>query len=288
MEFPGKKITEALQKSLKKEVLKLNKKKPIKLVVFLVQDSPDQASFVKIKGKIAKKIGIEYEVIRYKAIPSFEEFMHQIKSKSMDPTVTGIIIQQPLPAQLLTASIYDYIPLKKEIEGHKYKTPFLPPIGLAILTTLKYFYSHKKIDKNLFFDVAKDKGFIKKTLRNKKIVIVGRGTTGGQPIGKTLSETKINYISINSETPEPETYLKEADIVITAAGCKVINCSMLKPGVALINVGLRKENGRLKGDYDEKEIKHISSFYTPTPGGVGPIDVIYLYKNLIEAAKLQR
>jgi len=53
-------------------------------------------------------------------------------------------------------------------------------------------------------------------------------------------------------------------------------------------VGLRKEQGKLKGDYEEKEIKEIASYYTPTPGGIGPIDVIYLYKNLVDAAKLQK
>lgn len=288
MEFPGKKITELMQKSLKKEIAKIKKNKPLKLVVFLIQNSPDQVSFVKIKGKVAKKLGIKYEVIRFSTLPSFEEFMHQLKKKSLNPEVTGIIIQQPLPAQLSTTSIYDYIPNLKEIEAHKYKTPFLPPIGLAVLTSLKYFYLNRKMDHNLFIDLAKDHNFIKKTLRNKKIVIIGRGVTGGKPIGKTLSIAKINYISINSKTPEPETYCREADIIITAVGKKVINASMLKPGVILINAGLRKEAGRLKGDYDEKEIKNIASFYTKTPGGIGPIDVIYLYKNLIDAAKLQR
>ena len=63
---------------------------------------------------------------------------------------------------------------------------------------------------------------------------------------------------------------------------------MLKPGVILINAGLRKENGKLRGDYEEKEIKNIASYYTPTPGGVGPIDVTYLYRNLVDAAKLQK
>jgi len=63
---------------------------------------------------------------------------------------------------------------------------------------------------------------------------------------------------------------------------------MLKEGVILINVGLRKEHGRLKGDYEEAEVKNIASYYTPTPGGAGPIDVVYLYKNLIDSAKLQK
>lgn len=63
---------------------------------------------------------------------------------------------------------------------------------------------------------------------------------------------------------------------------------MLKPGVVLINIGLRREGGKLKGDYDEKEVRDLAGFYTPTPGGIGPIDILYLYKNLIEAAKMQK
>ena len=119
------------------------------------------------------------------------------------------------------------------------------------------------------------------------MVLIGRGITGGTPIGKTLTVARINYINVNSITPDPHSYYKEADVIISAVGKKIINPDMLKPNVALINVGLRKENGNLKGDYEEKEIKKIASFYTKTPGGVGPIDVLYLYKNLIDAAKLQ-
>ena len=75
---------------------------------------------------------------------------------------------------------------------------------------------------------------------------------------------------------------------MTAVGKKILTPDVLKPEVILINVGLRRENNKLKGDYDEKEIKEIASFYSSTPGGIGPVDVLYLYKNLIEAAKLQR
>ncbi len=69
---------------------------------------------------------------------------------------------------------------------------------------------------------------------------------------------------------------------------KLIAPENLKKGVILINVGLRREKGKLKGDYDENEIKDIASFYTTTPKGLGPIDVLYLYKNLVEAAQMQR
>lgn len=289
MQFPGKKIAEKLEEYLKKEVRSLKKRKKIlKLTAFLVGKSADQLSFVKIKAKTAKKIGCAFEFVHLKTTPSFEQFMHTVKEKSVDPKTTGIIIQQPLPAQLSTDSLYEYIPTFKEIEGHKNKTCYLSPIGLAVLTVLKYVFGNSKIDQNLFVDLKKDVNFFRKTFRSKKIVLIGRGPTGGEPIGRTLSVVKINYLNINSQTPDPASYLKEADIVISAVGKKVISKGVLKQGVILINVGLRKESGKLKGDYDESEIKDIAAFYTPTPGGVGPIDVAYLFKNLIDSVKLQR
>ncbi len=288
MEIDGKKIADFIGSLLKKELKKRQKKRPPKLTAFLIGDSADQRSYVAIKSKVANKLGIKFELVHIKSTPSFESFAHRIKEASLNPETSAIIIQQPLPAQLSTDSLFEYISDAKEIEGHKRKTPFTPPIGLAVLTALKYIYGTQTIDNHLIVNLSKDKKLFKKVFRNKKIVLIGRGVTGGKPIGKTLSDAKINYIGINSKTPEPATYLKEADIIITAVGEKVIKPEMLKPGVVLINVGLRRENGKLKGDYDENEIKHIAGYYTPTPGGVGPIDVVYLYKNLIEAYKLQR
>ncbi len=288
MEISGKQITQRMKKELLKEVLKSKKrKKLLKLAAFMVGEASEQISYVKMKAKIAKDLKIGFQLIKLPETPSFEKFMHEIKKFSTAETVHGITIQQPLPAQLSTDSFFNYIPLEKEIEGHKYKSPFFPPIGLAVLTILKNIYSKSDSAKDVFINPKKDRLFFKKIFHNKKVVLVGRGATAGAPIGKTLTEFKINYIGINSQTPEPESYFKEADVIISCVGKKTIFPEMLKPQVVLINVGLRKEGSRLKGDYDEKEIKNIASFYTPTPGGIGPIEVLYLYKNLIEAAKLQ-
>ncbi|MBI5127071.1 bifunctional 5,10-methylenetetrahydrofolate dehydrogenase/5,10-methenyltetrahydrofolate cyclohydrolase [Candidatus Roizmanbacteria bacterium] len=288
MKIDGKKIALFIEKQVKKEVKQLKKKTKTLLSCFLVGTSADQISFVKIKSKTAKRLGIEYKLIHLKSLPNFIVLANKIKDEVNSPKVNGIIIQQPLPAQLSTDSIYDYIPVQKEIEGHRKKAVFYPPIGLAVLTVIKYIFSGKKIDKRLFVNLSKDRAFFKKILKNKKIVLLGKGVTGGKPIGHVLQEVKINYINVNSQTINPEEYLKTADIIITAVGKKIIEPSMLKPGVILINVGLRKEGGKLKGDYDENEVKDIASYYTPTPGGVGPIDVIYLFKNLVDAAKLQK
>lgn len=289
MKINGKKIANYLLSLIKKKIAALKKKKTLQLSVFLVGKNPDQLSFVQIKAQTAKKLGVDFRLIHLKKIPSFETFVNLIKNESNDKKTTGIIIQQPLPAQLSTESIYDYIANNKEIEGHKKKSPFIPPIGLAVLTLTKHIYGGQKLNQNLLITPQDiNSRFFKKIFKNKKIVLIGRGLTGGLPIGKTLTQAGINYININSQTPSPENYYQEADIIITAVGKKILTPAVLKKGVVLINVGLHRENGKLKGDYDEKEIKDIASFYTPTPGGVGPIDVAYLFNNLVEAAKLQR
>ncbi|PIY72051.1 hypothetical protein COY87_02995 [Candidatus Roizmanbacteria bacterium CG_4_10_14_0_8_um_filter_33_9] len=285
----GKHIAEVLEKGLKKEFKELKKKKKsIKLVVFLIGNSPEQLSFVSIKKKLAKRLGVDFEFIHLKTTPPFIAFVRMIKKKSFDPKTTGIIIQQPLPSQLNTDSVYDFIALEKEIEGHRKKTSFFPPLGLAVITIFKYIYIHPKIDSHLLINIHKDLNAIKKVTKHKKVVIIGRGITGGKPIGKTLAESKINFVGINSQTPHPEDYCKEADIIITAVGKKVLNPLMVKQGVILINVGMRKEKTKMLGDFDEKEMKSIASYYTPTPGGLGPLDVLYLFKNLLDAAKMQK
>ena len=286
MFIDGKKIANNLLAILKKE--RKTVKKRVGLSVFLIGNAADQLSFVKIKSEMAKALKIDFKLIHLTKTPNFIDFANLLKKEVANKDVTGIIIQQPLPAQLSTDSIYDYIPLLKEIEGHRKKTEFIFPLGLAVMTIIKYIYDGKRKQDIIFVDLKRDRILFKNILKSKKVVIVGRGITGGKPIGNTLGNLNVNYISINSTTADPESYFKTADLIITATGKKVIEPEMLKPGVVLINTGVRKENGKLKGDYEEKDIKDIASFYTPTPGGSGPIDVVYLYKNLIDAAKMQK
>lgn len=288
MKIPGAEIAREIETLLAKEVSALKKKGIVPhLTTILVGESSAQESFVRIKKQVATRLGIKFDFIHLKRTPTFEKFANLLKDTSQDPKVTGIIVQQPLPSDLGTDTIYKYIPREKEIEHHRNKSPFAPPLGLAVLTALKFVFHDGKISHKLLVDLKQDVSFFKPLLRNKKIVLVGRGITGGQPIGKALSMFKINYLNTSSQTFDSDQYYKEADIIISAVGKKVISPANTKHGAILITAGVRREQGKLRGDYDEKEIDSVASYYTPTPGGVGPLDVLYLYKNLIDAAKLQ-
>lgn len=288
MKIPAKSIAAKIEASLKKDIheLKHHGVSPY-LVDFLIGNSQELIAICDLKKKQAQKLGIKYECIHKTNIPIFEKFAQLLKEQAARSEVTGITIQQPLPPQLQTDSIYKYIPVNKEIEGHVNKSPFLPPIGMAVLSVLKYIYSEN--DKNKFDTVVIDSDGpnLRKILKHKRIVLVGRGITGGQPIGKTLSQLKINYLSLNSGTHEPEQYYCEADILITAVGKNIITRQCLKPGVAILNFGLHTEGGIVLGDYKEEEVSHLASYYTSPATILTTLEILYLYKNLIDSAKKQ-
>ena len=263
---------------------------PPRLVIFSVKPGSATQAFMRNKRKAAQEIGAEFELILYKRPPRFENFMKHISKVSHRSDVHGVIIQEPLPATLTTATLVDYIPLGKEIEGFRNKSPFFHPIGLATLTAIKQTFgvagSHNIDD--ILFDMDKDMLFLKNVLRRKKVVLIGRGKTGGAPIGKLLQQARISHINLNSKTiTTAESFISQADIVISAVGKKVLEPHMLKPGAAVYSVGMHRENGVWKGDYDDDEIKDTVLAYIPTPGGIGPLNVAYLMYNLVKAWKIQ-
>jgi methylenetetrahydrofolate dehydrogenase (NADP+)/methenyltetrahydrofolate cyclohydrolase len=288
MIVPCSEIKEFIQQDLKQKV-KILAEEGIypRLVTLHVGESEEQESYVRIKEKLADELGVTFEYIHIPKPPPLFKFMQTLKEHCNSPNVTGIVIQQPLPSRLQSDTIYNFIPLPKEIEGHRAKSPHIPPLGQAILTALKYIYVKQEISENLYPNLAEDPAQFKALFKTKKIVLMGNGLTGGKPIGDTLTNFKINYININSKTPNPNEYIEQADIIITAVGKDVLDPSLLKKDVVLLNIGLHKDGKSLAGDYDEKAIADIASWYTQTPGGLGPIDVLYLYKNLIEAARMK-
>ncbi len=270
------------------EELKTHVSTKITLVAYLLGESPEQLSFVAIKRRLAQRLGIEFDFNHYPVIPSFSSFIQDLQIKMADSENTGVIIQLPLPAGYDNQKIFEVVPSVKDIEGHTADSPFQFPLSLAVLTGIKYIFAYarhnKELDNGILVHFDKDKQFFREVLQDKNIVIVGRGATGGKPIAECFDKIGVTYSVIHSQTLDSNELIKKADIIITATGKKIVEPKMLKKGVILLNVGLRKEDGKLKGDYDEEEIKDIASYYTQTPGGLGPLDVLYLYKNLIEAA----
>ncbi len=198
-----------------------------------------------------------------------------------DNNVHGIIVQRPLPPQIDKEKISLAIIPEKDIDGFHKNSKFEMPLATAVLKILEKIQASTP-----GVDAQKPQGFIG-WLNTKEIVIIGTGETGGGPIIKKLKELGIKPLIIDSKTPNPELITKTADIIISCIGKpNVVRPEMIKRGVILISVGLYKgEDGKLHGDYEEKEIKNIAGFYTPTPGGVGPVNIACLLENLVKATK---
>jgi len=221
---------------------------------------------------------------------SQDELVGILEEKSVDPSVTGIIIQQPFPPHFNPQELFQAIPFEKEIEGHKPGSTFLMPIALSVLTAIKWLANEKLEQKytplqSALVNLAVDAPLINQFLRGKNIVILGRGPTGGAPVAKAFDKLGVSYTQIHSQTENPDSITLHADIIISAVGKKILNKENLKPGVVLLNLGLHHDGEKLMGDYAEDEVESVASYHTQTPGGLGPIDVLYLYANLIEAAK---
>lgn len=278
----GREIAQKIFSDLKKRVGKLKKKNitPHLHIITLTTDSASRA-YVSQKKKNGEEIGIKITVENLNPDTKTKELLAKIEKLNNDPSVHGIIIQRPFSPQIDEKKVAEAINPKKDVDGFHPQSKFSPPIAQAVLKILKEVYASTP-----GVDVQKPQGF-SNWLKSKKIAVIGRGVTAGKPIIKTFEKMRITPEVITSRTENRKKILSNSDIVICAVGkSNILRADELKNGVILIGVGMFKgEDGRFRSDYDEEEIQNVASFYTPTPGGVGPINVAMLLSNLIKSAE---
>ncbi len=125
----------------------------------------------------------------------------------------------------------------------------------------------------------------KEFLKNKKVVLLGKGKTAGGPIRDLLLGKDINFTLIDSKTEDPDLLIKEADVIISATGKKnIITGEKIKKGSFVIGVGVGKDSGEIYGDIEEKSVSEIAKLYCPTIGGIGPLTIVCLLRNVIQSA----
>lgn len=277
MKIDGKEIAQKILEDLKKQVEKLKKKNIIPhLAIILVGQDPASVAYVIQKKIKAEKIGATTTIYSLESRIQNSELIVLIEKLNSDKNIHGIIVQQPLPEGINVQKITQAVDPKKDVDGFHSNTQFEMPIAMAVLKILKEIH-------------ASTPGVEPRTidwLKNKNIVVMGKGETGGKPIINALQRMGISPTIIDSKTENPQNLTKKADIIISAVGkSNVITPEMLEQDIILISIGLHKENGKIIGDYNEEKIKDIAVFYTPSPGGVGPVNVAMLLKNLVKASE---
>lgn len=232
-------------------------------------DDPVTEKFVQAKIKIAESLEVACEHIRCtpKGTADALDILHALYKEPFD----GIVLQLPLPETVDKTILLSSIPTEKDIDllneatlalFRKNETKFVPPVASAILAILN--------------------ACVDQPLSTKKIAIIGKGLLVGKPVMELFDKEKIPYDAFDLSNKEEVTReaLSRADIVITGIGnAGYIKKEMIKDGVVLIDAGTSEQHGMISGDIDEACYEK-ASFYTPVPGGVGPVTIAELYKNL--------
>lgn len=279
MRIDGREIAREILDTLTIDVAKLKAKgiTPT-LAVILVGDDPSSLSFIKQKKKAGETIGADVIFSHQPLGFSNQQLRDLIDEYNTDPKVHGIIIQRPVPG--IDSTILTMVTPTKDVDGFVVGTKFEVPVALAVVKILE------EIHKTGFWIKSGMTDFTE-WLKTKNIVAVGRGETAGGPIAAYLGKLHCATTTIHSQTPHPEELLKHADIVISCSGKRgILTRDTIKPNTILVGVGVgRDDEQKLQGDYNEEEIQNIASYYTPTPGGVGPVNVACLMENVVKAAQ---
>lgn len=272
MKIDGKQIAAEVLEDLKVRVEKLNEKNIIpNLYIILLSDDASSESYVKQKQIKGEQIGVKITVEKGNINTTTEELIKKIETLNKDKSVHGVIVQRPMPKTLNEEKIKTAVNPLKDVDGFNQNSNFKVPVSLAVL----------KILENVHSDNFKD------WLEKQRISVLGKGLTAGGPIIETLQSLGIKPNIITSSTSNKQELLKESDIVISAVGKEnIVSSKDLKKDSILIGVGMHKgDDGKFHGDFNEEDIQSIVSYYSPTPGGVGPVNVSMLLSNLVEATE---
>jgi len=264
MKIDGKVLADKILNDLSLEVVKLKEKGVTPtLAVIQIGDDHGSTAYIRQKQKSAEQIGVTLILSHQSSVISHQKLQSIIETYNADPAVHGIIVQRPLPKTLHASNILP----SKDVDGFLTHSPYPVPVAEAVLTIFKQMQ-------------LTGPGPV------RKIVVIGRGETAGKPIAEALIKRGYDISVVHSQTPNPDEIIKTADIVISCVGRPhVVRRHNIKKETILISVGLSRDSeGKLHGDYEEDEIEDIASFYTPTPGGVGPVNVACLMANLVKAA----
>lgn len=269
----GKALATKVKAELTERVAKLPNRPG--LATILVGDDPASHSYVAGKHLDCAEVGIASIQVVLPATANQAEIIAEVKKLNADPACTGMIVQLPLPSGVDAGAVLSAIDPAKDADG-------LHPVNLGNLVLgvtaplpctprgIVYLLNHYGVP-----------------IAGKEIVVIGRGTTVGRPIGLLLTRKSENatVVLCHTGTPDISKYTKSADIIISAAGSPgMVTADWVKPDAVLVDVGITRSDSKLVGDISNDAIAK-SSWHAPVPGGVGPMTRAMLLMNVVEAAE---
>ena len=272
----GKKIAAELREKLKKEVsdLKSQTNKAPGLTVILIGDMAPSQIYVRMKEKAANEVGLKSEVIRYPDSIEEKTVLNKIDELNNDDSVSGILVQLPLPKHIDKQKVIETILPSKDVDGFH-------PMNVGNLssgyessvpcTPLGCYLLIKKIEPNL---------------NGKKAVVVGRSNLNGKPMTQLLLKENCTVTITHSKTKDLKSECLKGDIIVAAVGIpELVKGDWIKKDAIVIDVGINKTDKGIVGDVAFEEVSKNAKALTPVPGGVGPMTIACLLKNTIECFK---
>ena len=245
------------------------------LAVILVGEDPASAVYVRNKVKACGDTGVHSVFEKYEATLTERALLDRIAVLNADPTIHGILVQMPLPKHINPHKVIEAIAVSKDVDGYATLSAGELMTGQSGFRPCTP-YGCMKLIESTGFD-----------LRGKHAVVIGRSNTVGKPMALLLLQANATVTVCHSATRDIGYHTRQADVVVAAVGKRnVLTADMVKPGAIVIDVGMnRNDEGKLCGDVDFAGIRHLTSFITPVPGGVGPMTITMLLVNTIESAQ---
>jgi len=273
----GKKVSSDIKAELAAEVVELKKQgvEPC-LAVALVGDDPASHVYVRNKEEACKLVGIRSIKEQLPASTTQEELLALVKSWNEDDSVNGILVQSPVPEQIDEHAVLLTIDPAKDVDGWH---PFNVGQLMVGESTFESCTPSGIIELLKRYDIE---------MAGAKAVIVGRSNIVGKPVALLLLHNDATVEICHSKTKDLAAETRTADILVAAIGrAKFITGEMVRPGAAVVDVGMNRTEEGLCGDVDFEAVKEVAGAITPVPGGVGLMTVAMLMKNTVTAAKQQ-
>ena len=275
MILDGKKVAAALENRLKKRLENLkNYNYMPKLAIILIGDNPSSAMYAAFMQKVAKKYGIQSELLKRDNQVTETELENLISRLNNDAAVTGILMMMPLPNHICTQKIIDLIDPDKDIDGlttvnagrlFSGRDGFFGCTPRAVMEILES------------YDI---------TVEGKRVVILGRSNVIGKPVSMMLLNKNATVTICHSRSRNLKEITQEADIIVVAVGHPYsLSGDMIKKGAIVIDVGINRIDGKTVGDADYESVLPVAGAVTPVPGGVGAVTTTMVIESLIKAGE---
>ena len=271
----GKEMSGSLRKEIAERVARLKEQGVTPgLAVILVGNDPASEIYVRNKGNGCAETGMYSRTIQMPEETTQEQLETAIDELNADPAIHGILVQLPLPKQLDEQAALARILPEKDVDGfHLINAGHMMTgtEGVIACTPRGALYMIKSTGLDL---------------EGKEAVVIGRSNIVGKPMAMLLLRENCTVTICHSRTKNLAEHTRRADILVAAVGkAGFVTADMVKPGAVVIDVGINRVDGKVKGDVDFDAVKEVAGWITPVPGGVGKMTITMLLANTVEAAE---